>query len=118
MKSRGNYKDGRQDGVYEEWYENGQPKGQVNYKDGKREGKQCWWDESGELQYWGNFKNDKPHGICEIKNSDGTISQSIYKDGFTLSQKETNRFTDEVRINDESKKKITILPKKKGLIKI
>ena len=33
-----NYKDGRQDGIQRDWYENGQLMFEENYKDGKDDG--------------------------------------------------------------------------------
>ena len=39
-------KDGKKDGLFRDWYKNGQLKYEKNYKDGKAISKKCW-DEEG-----------------------------------------------------------------------
>ena len=43
-----NYKEGKRDGLWRSWHENGQPKIKVTYVNGLREGIQQQWDENGE----------------------------------------------------------------------
>ena len=42
----GTYKDGKLDGLYTSWYENGQKQIEVTFKDGELISEQCW-DEDG-----------------------------------------------------------------------
>ena len=48
MWTGGTYKDGVQDGLWTEWYENGQKRWERTYKDGKWEGKRNSWYENGQ----------------------------------------------------------------------
>jgi len=50
----GSYKDGERDGLWTEWFENGQKKKEVNYKEGDKISEKCW-DEDGNECECGNF---------------------------------------------------------------
>ena len=63
MKSKGNYKDGKQDGMWISWYENGQKKCEGEYKDGLEVGVWIWWDESGQKQCDGEFEDGYEVGV-------------------------------------------------------
>ena len=47
LQRKRNYKDGKEDGLYESYHENGQLKSKRNYKDGKEEGLSENYDENG-----------------------------------------------------------------------
>ena len=49
VKSKGEIKDGKQDGKWTFWYENGQIASEANYKDGKINGELTSWYENGEI---------------------------------------------------------------------
>ena len=49
MKNKLETKDGRLDGLFTFWYENGQKKMEEHNKDGKREGLWIIWDEEGNV---------------------------------------------------------------------
>ena len=49
----------QQEGLWVEWYENGQKKSEKNYKDGKRDGLWVGWDEDGQKSYESNYKDGK-----------------------------------------------------------
>ena len=49
--------DGKEDGLYTEWYENGQKKTEGTYKDGELDGKRIWWYENGQKQCEGTYKD-------------------------------------------------------------
>ena len=48
LTDKGNYKDGKFDGLWIKWYENGKKKMESNYKDGKIIGLQVIWHENGQ----------------------------------------------------------------------
>ena len=52
-----NLKDGKFDGLLEEWYENGQLKREIKYKEGKKDGLSKQWDEKGNLVKEENWKD-------------------------------------------------------------
>ena len=54
---KGNYKDGRLDGLVEWYYENGQLKRKENYKDGKQDGLQEYFNDNGSLKKTKTWKD-------------------------------------------------------------
>ena len=50
IKKRINYKDGKEDGLWEYYYDNGQLEKKANYKDGKPDGLWEKYSEGGELE--------------------------------------------------------------------
>ena len=53
----GNWKHGKEDGLYTEWYENGQKEYEGNFIDGKEEGLWTWWDEEGNVTETETYKD-------------------------------------------------------------
>ncbi|SVD13294.1 uncharacterized protein METZ01_LOCUS366148 [marine metagenome] len=78
LDRRDNYKDGKQDGLSEDFRENGQLYSRKNYKDGKEEGLTEEFWENGQLQFRINFKNGKEDGLWEYFDENGTQT-SCYK---------------------------------------
>jgi len=58
-----NLKDGKFDGLLEEWYENGQLKREIKYKEGKNDGLRKEWYENGQLDRIIKYKEGKKVGI-------------------------------------------------------
>jgi antitoxin component YwqK of YwqJK toxin-antitoxin module len=56
----GNYKDGKLDGKWTEWWENGQKSVEGNYKEGKKDGKWTGWYPDGQKYMDGNYKDGAP----------------------------------------------------------
>ena len=54
-----NQVDGRVDGKWTEWYENGQIKSEGNYKDNKRDGKWTGWYPDGQKMSEENYKDGR-----------------------------------------------------------
>ena len=63
QKTEANLKDGKRDGLFVEWHENGQKKSEVNYKDDKKVGLATTWHENGQKKFEGNFKDGKFEGL-------------------------------------------------------
>jgi len=57
--SEGNYKDGMKDGKWTSWYENGLKWTDSNYKDGKEDGKSTEWFANGQIKTEENYKDGK-----------------------------------------------------------
>ena len=57
LESRGNLKDGKEDGLWEYYYENGELEDRGNYKDGKEDGLWEKYYENGELENRENYKD-------------------------------------------------------------
>jgi len=51
----GKLKDGKKDGLWNEWYENGQKKGRGTFKDGETISQECWDEDGNECEcgYYG-----------------------------------------------------------------
>ena len=62
VKLEGNKKDGKEDGKWVSYYENGQIRSETNYKDGKQEGKEVSYYENGQIRSEGNYTDGKQEG--------------------------------------------------------
>jgi len=81
LENKGTYKDGKKNGLYERYYENGQLKVKANYINGKKNGLFEWYDEKGQLEYEVNYKDGKKNGLWRQYNSNGKLVKNlIYKD--------------------------------------
>ena len=81
IEYRRNYKDGKEDGLQEAWYESGQDKYRWNYKDGKEDGLQEGWYESGQVKYQDNSKDGKEDGLQKGWYANGQAQYRLnYKD--------------------------------------
>ena len=77
-----NYINGKFEGEWLEYYENGQLKIKRNYKDDKLEGESLWYHKNGQLESKGNFKDDKKEGEWLHYRSNGKLWRKYYyKDG-------------------------------------
>ena len=89
--SKGNYKNGQQEGLHESFYDNGQLRRRQNFKNGKRHG---FWENSyvvsnsnpfvlrDQLEEKGNYKNGQRHGLWESFYQNGQLlSKGNYKNG-------------------------------------
>ena len=82
LQRKRNYKDGKEDGLYESYHENGQLEFKGNYKDGERDGLREWYYEDGQLQRKRNYKDGKKDGLYESYHENGQLkSKRNYKDG-------------------------------------
>jgi antitoxin component YwqK of YwqJK toxin-antitoxin module len=80
-KNKGNYKDGKQEGLNVEWHENEQMEQKVTYKDGKLDGLGTTWHENGQMESEGNYKDGKREGLRVGWHSNGEKSSEVkYKD--------------------------------------
>ena len=75
---QGKVKDGKKDGEWLEYHENGQLKIKRNYKDGKLEGESLWYHKNGQLESKGNFKDDKKEGEWIHYRSNGKLWRKYY----------------------------------------
>ena len=80
---RENYKDGKQDGLWESFYENGQPKEKSNYKEGELDGLREVY-EPGYLKHKTNYVMGKRNGPHERYFDNGVI---IEKGNYTNNQR-------------------------------
>ena len=84
LESRGNYKNGRKEGLSEKYHDNGQLEWRRNYKDELVEdGPYESFHSNGQLERRGNYKDGKEHGPYETfwKKNGQTLHRGNYKDG-------------------------------------
>jgi antitoxin component YwqK of YwqJK toxin-antitoxin module len=79
---RGHCKDGKREGLWEEFHENGQSSAIQNYKDGEWDGLwECFY-ENGQLEKRGNLKDGKREGLWEEFHENGQLKcRESYIDG-------------------------------------
>ena len=70
----GKMKNGKKDGLWTSWYENGQKESEETFKDGKRDGLGTWWYENGQKKEEVTFKGGEM--ISGKKwNKDGSVKK-------------------------------------------
>jgi len=77
-----NIKNGKEEGPYETFHENGQLSSKGNYKKGEKEGLWEGFNKNGTLSYRCYYKNGKLEGLTESFNEDGLCTSKVrYKNG-------------------------------------
>ena len=88
LSYKGEYKNGKREGSWISYWDNGQLKSKGNWKNGKTEGSWISYYDNGQLMYKGDFKNGKEDGSWVWFNKDGTVWKDYtgtYKDGKKIS---------------------------------
>lgn len=81
----GNFIDGKMNGTWRSWYENGKLEREENYVDNFLEGKQSFWHENGELSKESWYKAGKLHGKESMWDEEGNLVSSVeYVNGVAL----------------------------------
>ena len=86
---RGSFKDGKREGYWVRYWDNGQLAYKGNFKDGLEEGTWVGYWNNGQLSYKGNYKNGNREGDWMDYNKDGTINQKYsgtFKKGMKISE--------------------------------
>ncbi|MDB3905272.1 hypothetical protein N9335_02210 [Crocinitomicaceae bacterium] len=77
-----NYKNGNEDGLYRQWYKNGQLSSEYNNKEGFPEGLGRSWYENGQLQSENNFTTNVFEGFSREWHKNGQLKHEyIRKEG-------------------------------------
>lgn len=98
-------KDGKPDGVSEEWDETGQKRQETHYVDGVLNGPILTWHKNGQKASEGAFKNGKPDGRFEGWHENGQKSgEGNFKDGESSDRKFWNKEGEPVDTFEESQK--------------
>ena len=72
ISSTRSYKDGQEDGPYEDYFENGQLERKGSYKDGKEYGPYEYYHENGQLRFKSSFKDgERQEGTRESYDENG-----------------------------------------------
>lgn len=73
----GRFVDGKMNGTWRSWYENGQLQREENYVDNFMEGKQSFWYESGKMRKESWYKAGKLHGKETMWDEEGNLLSSV-----------------------------------------
>ena len=85
---QGLIKNGKKEGAWVDYWENGQLEYNGNFKNGKRVGYWIRYYEHGQLNFKGNYMNNIKEGSWIIYHKDGTVIKKLtgtYKDGWKIS---------------------------------
>jgi hypothetical protein len=81
-KQKGTFKDGKQDGLWTSWDENGQKEREGTRKDGKLEGLDTTWHDNGEKKWEGTYKDDQRDGLWTMWDENGQkLGEGTWKHG-------------------------------------
>jgi len=81
-KEQGSFKNGKREGYWISYHENGQLWYEGKFKSGKQEGASVGYHDNGQLQYKGNYKNFGPEGAWVFYWNNGQLeSKGNYKNG-------------------------------------
>jgi antitoxin component YwqK of YwqJK toxin-antitoxin module len=78
IRMRGMMKDGKREGLWKSWYENGTPWSETTFAAGVRDGKTVTWYENGNKRYEGAYTNDMESGKWTYWDEKG--KEAITKD--------------------------------------
>ena len=87
-QEQGSFKNGKRDGAWVFYHQNGQLWYEGNYKNGKEEGAFISYSEYGQLSSKGNYKNGKREGYWFTRSNEGTVYKPMtgtFKDGVKIS---------------------------------
>ena len=88
----GKMKNGKKDGLWTSWYENGQKESEETFKDGKRDGLGTWWYENGRKKIKGINKDGRRDGLWTWWYENGQKKEEVtFKDGEMISGKKWNK---------------------------
>lgn len=72
-----NYKNGVLDGLFTEWYENGQKSLEANFRNGLLDGVETIWYENGQKKYELNWKADYDESLRDRKMARRNLKETI-----------------------------------------
>jgi antitoxin component YwqK of YwqJK toxin-antitoxin module len=81
LMMRGEYRDGKQNGEWTMWYDNGQKASIDHYKDGVQDGEHIGWYTNGKISAIGQYRNGKREGVWKRWDPQGFRNwEEVYKD--------------------------------------
>ena len=84
---KGAHKNGKKDGLWTWWYENGEKKNEGTFKDGKENRLHRWWYENGQKSKEGTYKDGKQVELVTSWYENGQKGkEGTFKDGELVSE--------------------------------
>ena len=84
------YVDGKPDGVWKIWFDDGKQSQEIAFRDGKRHGVSTEWDKEGVKRAEVNFGDGEKHGKSTLWTADGKVIEQTFSAGKLVSQPATN----------------------------
>jgi len=84
----GYFKNGKEEGLHQRWFPNGQLMRQVEYSAGKKHGAFRTWDKAGQINSEKNFHNGKLHGVSQNFVGGKVSKESCYQFGKVVDESE------------------------------
>lgn len=75
MEMRGVMKNGKREGLWKSWYEDGSPWSETTFEDGIKNGKTTTWYDNEQKRYEGYYTNDKESGTWTFWDESGKEQQ-------------------------------------------
>ena len=95
--------DGKIDGPWVTWHQNGQKEDEGIFKDGKADGLMTSWYKNGQKEVEGTFKDGKPEGLMTWLHDNGQKKgEANFKAGEAISEKYWNSKVEEVDSLEEA----------------
>ena len=84
---KGTHKNGKKDGLWTWWYENGEKKNEGTFKNGQENGLHRWWYENGQKSKEGTYKDGKQVELVTSWYENGQKGkEGTFKDGELVSE--------------------------------
>ena len=74
-REQGRIKNGKRDGAWVKYHDNGQLNNQGSYKNGEKGGDWVWYHDNGQLEVKGSYKNGKEEGDWVWYNDNGQLEE-------------------------------------------
>jgi hypothetical protein len=85
--TEGTFTGGRRNGVWQTWYEDGTRKSESTYQGDQLNGTSYQWYPSGVLKQQGNFMNDRRHGVHQYFDTAGRLlEERIFERGTLINR--------------------------------
>ena len=119
VKSLAQCRDGRPNGLFMGWHENGQKGVEATMEDGELEGLVVVWHENGKKGAEGAFQDNLPHGLLTYWDANGTkIAEVACEEGEFISARLWNSKGEEVETTDPLVIKASLQPIMETLSKL
>ena len=76
LRSKGDFKNGKKEGSWETYHDNGQLEGTGTYRNDRKEGAWKFYHDNGQLEGTGTYKNNKKEGAWKFFTPQGTTGNS------------------------------------------
>ncbi len=77
VEMQGMMKNGKRDGLWKSFYDDGTPWSKTTFKDGIKNGPTTTWYENGKIRYEGSYENDSEKGVWKYYDEKGNFIKTF-----------------------------------------